>query len=489
MSTPFSFLKEIKSSEIITPALPIHPILDQLNGVLVIGKDGRTYRNGGAYPNNAIVGGNNTQKSGTITFQIAHMLWRIEEAIAFFIDIEATYSVERLAELYDSICGIKGEFMANVLNKRFFYFSRNDGWDGTKTHDFFKEMNAKVREELKTKKDAYIETPFLDSEGKPMKMIIPLIVAVDSVSEMHFERTSAEFQEGDVDEGGKKRTRDMVIGNNRRIVYEDADALGGPIGMVQLWTAQVVDTINMTGRPEEKESVFIRQGKKIKGPKSLMRIPQWGLEVIRGTVLKSGQEWMYPNPFGRDIFIDKDARENPDLMLYPLTCYRNKSGSSGGSFFFIASQSLGIQPGLTMFHALKSANMFGLEGSTQRQTCVLYPELSVQRTTVWEKTLIDEKFVRALAICYDLLDMANDPSIDNKYRINPTELYNLIIEQGLNWNDILEHTVDYWFTNKRINKHTLSTMELVKVALGERKAYWVPETPKEETKTTKADKK
>lgn len=51
----------------------------------------------------------------------------------------------------------------------------------------------------------------------------------------------------------------MVIGNQRRIVYEDCDVLGGALDFVQLWTAQVVDVINMTGRPQEKNlSLFVQ---------------------------------------------------------------------------------------------------------------------------------------------------------------------------------------------------------------------------------------
>lgn len=84
---------------------------------------------------------------------------------------------------------------------------------------------------------------------------------------------------------------------------------GWGIGLVELWTAQVVDVIDMTGRPQEKESVFIRPGKKLKGPKSLLRLPQTGYEIIKGSQLKNGQDWMYPDPYGKDVFIDKDAKK------------------------------------------------------------------------------------------------------------------------------------------------------------------------------------
>jgi len=488
--TPFTFLDTVESSDPIIPSLNVNPVSDILNGEFVVGKDGVTYLNGGAVRNNVNTGGSNTQKTGKTLEDVATVLWRIPTSVAFVKDIEATMSVKRIANMYDRLCGIPGEFMANVYNKRFFYFNKNDfnanpfnnpalkdnlsGVDGTWVHHFFKDLNTKVKEDIRAKKDVWIETPYVGVDGEVIKIINPILTFVDSISELHFHKVSAHFQEGDVDEGGEKRTRDMQIGNMRRIVYEDADNLGGEIGVYQWWTAQVVDVMNISGRPQEKESVFIRPGKKLKGPKSLLRLPQTGYEIIKGSAMKQGQEWMYPNPFGKDIIIDANAKENPDLLFYPFTIYRNKSGGSGGDFFFIGSQSLGVQIGLTMYHALKTGGMFGLEGSIISHWCVLYPELKVGRTTIWEKTLTDKKLYRALTICFQMAHMQNAwLDLDPKYRITPQELYAKIKEQGYDWNDILENTVDYWHTNPLIGKHSVSTMELLKIALGERKPYWI----------------
>lgn len=474
MSSPLQFIKSIKSSETILPCLNFSPIFDMINGGIVVGKDGISYLNGGISRNNAVVGGNNTQKTGMTVLAMSRTLIRFKHAIVLFFDIEATFDVPRLAKQIDREIGIEGYFNEKIMGKRFFYFNRNDGCDGGFVHDQFKGLAASIKEEIKSKNDIYLETPFLDSEKKPMKIIIPTIAVIDSISEMHFTKVSEHFQDGDVDEGGEKRTRDMAIGNLRRIVYEDADILGGQSGVFQFWTAQVADIINMTGRPLEKESVFIRQGKKIKGPKSLMRIPQTGHEIIRGSALKQGNEWMYPNPFGKDVVVDANARENPDLIMYTNSPYRNKSGLSGISLFFIGSQSLGIQEGLTMYHTLKTSGYYGLPGSNVSHACILYPDVKVGRTTIRKALVDDPKLVRAITIIYQLW-FANTfwLEMDNRYRISPEELYEKIKEKGLDWDDILENTVDYWFDNPDIEKKTVTTMELVKVALGEREPYWV----------------
>lgn len=474
MSSPFSFVKEVKSSNIIIPCFNFSPIFDLINGENVVGVDGVTYLNGGLCANNAVTGGNNTQKTGLTVLGMVRLLTRFQNSLVFFFDIEATFSVSRLEKMIDREMGVPGYFRDHILNKRFFYYSRNDSFDGSSVHNWFKETNKAIKQDIKDKKNVYMMTPYPGNDGEAIRVINPIMPVTDSISEMHFTKTALHFQEGDVDEGGAKKTRDMVIGNQRRIVYEDCDVLGGEVGMLQMWTAQVVDIINMTGQPLEKESVFIRQGKKLKGPKSLMRIPQTGYEIIRGSALKNGQEWMYPDPFGKDVFIDKDAKENPDLLSYSITPYRNKSGSSGGSFFFIGSQALGIQEGLTMYHAMKTSEMFGIEGNAVTHACVLYPECKVGRTTIRKKLLDDVKLYRALTICYQMWFMQTYwLAMDNKYRITPEKLYELIKEQGYDWNDILENTVDYWFDNPDIKKHSLSTMELLKIAIGERKPYWI----------------
>jgi len=473
MALPYEFLKDMKSADIVIPSINTNPITDMVTGEYLVGPDGITYLNGGAGRNNAIVGGNNTQKTGWLVENMAAILVRICTSVVFMKDVEATFMVKRLAERVDRMVGEEGYFYREIFNKRFFYFSSNAEMDGTSIHNFVKDYADKVKLAVKNKEDVYIITPYPDNEGKPLKILNPGVLVVDSISELQFNKVSEHFQDEDVDAGGTQNTRDMKIGNMRRIVYEDSNNLGGVAGMYQFWTAQVVDVINMTGKPLEKESVFIRQGKKLKAPKSLMRLPQIGFEIIRGSALKQGQEWMYPNPFGSDVVVDADARENPDLIYYSIVPYRNKSGSSGGNLFFIGSQSLGIQVGLSMYHSIKTSNQFGLEGGNSH-VCVLYPECKVGRTTIRKKLHDDAKLERAITICFQMWFMQYFwLGLDPKYRITPQELYTKIKDLGLSWDDILENTVDYWFINPDIKKKTVTTMELLKVALGEREAYWV----------------
>lgn len=476
-NSPFDFVETLESSSTIAIDLPTSPIFDMLNTEVVYGKHGEAYNNGGVSKNVAICGGNNTQKTGKLVLDIARVLIRFDKSIAFVCDIEDNFKVSRLAELVDREIGIPGYFNDKLKGKRFFYFSKSDiknPCDGNFVKAKFRDISAKVRAQYDKGDDIFLTTPIVDEKGEYVKIIVPILFAVDSISEMHFGKISQHFQEGDVDEGGEKRTRDLSIGNARRIVHEDADVLGAAAGIYQIWVAQTVSTINLSGRPEEKESVFIRPGKKLKGPKSLLRIPQIGHEIIKGSLLKEGNDWLYPNPLGRDVEINSDAKEVPDLMYYACQPYRNKAGMSGIMSFFIGSQSMGIQEGLTMYHVLKTSKYWGLDGSKISHWLPIYPECKLGRTTVWGKTLDDNKLVRALTIIYHLWFMRTfwfkQPA---EYRISPQELYEKVKARGLDWDDILENTVDYWFTNPDIKKVTVTTHELVRIAIGERDPYWI----------------
>lgn len=473
----FDFVETLESSSTIAVDLPFSPIFDLLNTEVVYGKHGEALNNGGLSKNTAVTGGNNTQKTGVCVLAIARTLYRFDKSLAFVCDIEDNFKVNRLAEAYDRECGIPGEFNAKIKGKRFFYFAKSDiknPCDGNFVKAMFRDVSSKVRGQLEKGDDIFMTTPIVDENGQQVKIIVPMLFVIDSISEMHFGKISQHFQEGDVDEGGEKRTRDLSIGNARRIVHEDADVLGSVAGFFQIWVAQIVDKLNLTGRPEEKESAFIRPGRKLKGPRSLLRIPQIAHEVIKGSLLKEGNEWMYPNPFGRDVEVSSDAKEVPDLMYYANQPYRNKAGMSGIMSFFIGSQSMGIQEGLTMYHVLKTSKYWGLDGSKISHWLPIYPDCKLGRTTVWGKTLEDKKLVRALTIIYHLWFMRTfwfkQPA---EYRLSAQELYEKIKARGLDWNDILENTVDYWFTNPDIKKVTVTTHELVRIAVGERDPYWI----------------
>lgn len=470
----FSFLEKVESSKAVHVNLNFSPLFDMVNGRYYRGIDNRSFLNGGITSNNAIVGGSNTQKTGMLVFAICRFLHRFPMGVVLYNDTESTLDLGRLADAVDKLFGIQDYFFDEILGKRFIYKTGNDEFDGTALHNFIKDAYKNFQQN-KDNPEMYLQTPLFDSEGKPIRMIVPIMVANDSLSDMRFNEASTKFTDGDVDEGGKKRTRDMEFGNLKRIVFEDSHHLGGIAGLRMWWVGQIADIINMDGKPLEKQSTFIRQGKKIaKCPKSILQLPSIGFEIIRGAPLKSENDWMYPNPLGRDVVINADARENPDLLLYTYSMFRNKGGSSGLQCSFIGSQSDGIQEGLSMYHILKTNNYFGLSiGSKVSHACDMMPNKKVGRTTIRNEINDDHQFYRAITVCFQMWFMQTYwLKLDHQYRMTPSELYDTLINKGYDVELLLSESVDYWHLNPAIEKKTVTTMDLLRVATGEQEIAW-----------------
>lgn len=465
----FKFTDKIETSETIVPGLNFSPLFDFNNGRFFIGKDDLSYCAGGLASDNAIVGGSNTQKTGMLVLAAKSFLLRYPQGIVIFGDTESTFDVGRLAEMVDAEVGEVGYFEREINKVRFYYQSANNGFDGGKIHNQIKDIyqNYLVLKKEKNK-DMFLDTVFYDKEGRLIKILTPILYLVDSLTDVRFNEVSARFQEGEIDEGGKKRTRDMEFGNMKRILFEDAHYLGGMAGMRLVWVGQTTDMINMDGRPQEKQSVFIRQGKKIaKCPKAILQLPQNGYEIIKGSPLKQEQEWKYPNPLGRDVIIGADARENPDLLSYNYTLYRNKGGTSGIGGHFLGSQSEGILEGLTMYDYLKSSDYFALEGNKTTHHCTFFPELKVTRKSVWHHSKTNHKFYRALTIAYHICRMQQTwLRLPDNYRMTPADIYQAIIDRGFSWDELLD-SVDYWHTNPDIDKPTITAHQILRLATGE----------------------
>lgn len=459
-----------QSSPMLHINLQLSPLFDVINASYYKGYNGRWYMNGGVTDNNAIVGGNNTQKTGRIIFEVVRFLKRFHRGIALYVDTESTLDINRVAKAVDKAFGEEGYFFTHIFNKRFIYKTKKDEFDGAEFHELIKNLYETYNTNKKDLKDEdFWETPFLGSDNKRMRVPYPLMIICDSLTELRFNRVIKSFTENAIDDGGKQNTRDMRLGNMKRILFEDISDWGAIIGAKIYWVGQVQDIINMDGKPLEKSSVFIRQGKKIaKCPRAILNQPHWGFEIIRGSALKNGdQDWLYPNPNGRDTVLI-DGKENPDLLYYTYSMFRNKGGNSGINLGFIGSQSEGIQEGLSMYHNLKNYNYWGLVGSKISHACQILPDVKIGRTTVRKSINEDYMLYRALTILYQMwFEQSFVITTPKRYIITPEELFNKINERGYDWEKILLNTVDYVHDDPTETRLTLSTRELIAIAIGE----------------------
>lgn len=487
MLSALNFLQSYGAESNLQIGLNVSPIFDLQTTSMIKGKDGVWYMNGGLMPINALAGGNNTQKTGRTVRDVASLLYRFPKAIILYGDTESTLDVSRLAESVDRLFGEEGYFEEHIEDKRFIYMPNSAGKDGTYYHNKVKEIyvtlqalsESKDKDDIAAYKELFFNTPFWSKKlGKYIEERQPILFICDSISETNFDDLMfKQFEDGDIDAGGKKRTRDMEIGNLRRILMSDVCTLGPRVGVRSYWIAQSADVINMDGKPKEKDSTFIRHNKKLQAPKAILKLPHIGVEIIRGQVLKqSDHSVTYPR--GKESTISSNAKSNPELVQYLTTVFRNKSGSSGGDISFIGSQEQGILENLSMYDTLKENKYFGLDGSAVRHTCSLMPDKSIMRTTVrdlLEGPDADPKLQRAVEIVYQYwYQVTFWDNFPENWKMTPAELYQKGVEVGLDWDDVLENTVYYWCDNPEIKKtkHTLTIFELMEILVNGKKPYW-----------------
>lgn len=486
MLPALNFIKDYGAESNLQIGLNVSPIFDLITTSMIKSHDNVWMMNGGMMPINALAGGNNTQKTGRTVKDVAVVLYRFCKSIVLYGDSESTLDVQRLGAEVDRLFGIPGYFEEHIEDKRFFYMPNSAGIDGTELHnrvlEIYKNITALSVSKDKAEKEAYeslfLETPYQSRKtNQRIKTHHPIVFICDSISEINFDKLMfKQFDEGDMDEGGKKRTRDMEIGNLRRILMNDVCTLGPRVGIRSYWIAQSADVINMDGRPKEKDSTFLRHNKKLAAPKAILKLPHIGIEIIKGTVLKQPDHSVF-YPRDKESQICSNAKSNPELVKYDTTTFRNKSGQSGGDLSFIGSQEQGILEYLSMYDTLKDNGYFALVGSAQRHQCALYPEVTLMRTTardLLEGENPNKKLQRAIEICYHLWYVQTFWSdFPREWRISPEELYKLLKEQEIDIDDILENTVYFWHDNHEfIKQKTLTIYELMEIAVNKKKPYW-----------------
>ncbi|AEV89703.1 putative UvsX [Pseudomonas phage OBP] len=487
MLTALNFLKDYGAESNLQIGLNVSPIFDMLTTSMIKGKDGVWYQNGGLMPINGLAGGNNTQKTGKTVKDVAALLFRFKSSVILYGDTESTLDISRLAEEVDRLFGEEGYFAENIEDIRFHYMPNSAGIDGTELHnkviEIYKTIHALSESKDKAEQEAYkqlfLDTPFWSAKAnKHVQVMQPILFICDSISEVLFDNLMfKQFDDGDMDEGGKKRTRDMEIGNLRRILMTDTCILGPRVGLRSYWIAQSADVINMDGRPKEKDSTFLRHNKKLAAPKAMLKLPHIGIEIIKGTVLKQ-TDHSVTYPRGKDSLTSTNAKSNPELVQYFTTVFRNKSGSSGGDIAFVASQAEGILVNLSMYDSLKENKYFGLDGSAVRHSCALLPDVSITRPTVRdmiEGPDANPKLQRAIEICWQLwYEQTFWDNFPEEWKITPAQLYEKGKERGLDWDDVLENTIYFWHDNHEvIKKHTLTIYELMEIVVGGKKPYWI----------------
>ena len=461
--------------------LNVGALLDIPTGKYVRGAKGESLMNGGLGLLTGVAGRGNTFKS---TFAHYMMLSAASKV--------ASSGIQPYMNTYDTEMNIDLTRL-NGFAQRFDVFKDRDLhhegiWSVTdKTihlgNEWFVLLKDFLRgEKIKNKRSYMFDTPFLDKDGKVLTTMFPTFGELDSISEFETADIEEIQNKNQLGESGGN-TIHMRAGLAKTRLLMELPGLCNSSAHYTIITAHV----GMEGPamaagpgniPPPKKLQHMRQGEKLKGvTDKFFFLPSAVWQTVNASLFNNQTTKGPEYPKTRT---DVDAGSQ-DLNLVTVKMLRNKSGPSGFVIPLIVSQREGILATLSEFHHIKETGRFGLEGNNTTYKLILYPKITIQRTTVRSDIDADPLFRRAIKITADLLQIKQYYK-ELPFEVPSVEDFYKKLEDEYGW-DLLLNTRDFWtFKNYEHPVPFLSTMDMLEMYHGLYIPYWYKPKKKGEAK-------
>lgn len=460
----------------------IGALLDIPTGTFVEGRHGERILNGGLAFLTGVVGIGNNFKSTFMHYMAVTAAARMgDNTTISTYDTEINVHEWHLTGLQDSIPELKG---ANLLENGRWSITDKTMYHGDQWYDEVKDfMQLKIKEKAKYS----LKTPFKNREGEELKILIPSILEVDSMSEFVTQDVIRMQDDNSLGESGAN-TVSMRQGLQKNRLLMEIPALSGGSYTYTLMTAHIGSEFNMDPRnPPPKKLQHLNGGQKLKGvPEKFTFVTNncwhcYNAAPLRNDTTKAPE---YP----RDS--DDDLKGDTDLNTVMVRNLRSKSGITGLSTPIIASQNEGILPSLTEFHYIKINKRWGLDGNDRNYNLCFCPDIALSRTQVRRKIENHPELRRGLNLAAEMLQMnLLWPDLAPQYVCTPQELYADLKEMGYDWKVLLA-TRGWWAP---IGVHDdipfLSTMDFLRMRTGEYIPYWFTAEQKSKIDLSKAKEK
>lgn len=339
-------------------------------------------------------------------------------------------------------------------------------------NNFFAKQKEHITDRAKNRKQHLVTTPFLDFEGKPIKIIRPEQVIIDSISAFPLDNVEAIYDKNEIGSSGINVEAMKSNGAKSQMIVQLSAlcAVGS-----QYWTlvAHVGDEIKIDAyAPSTRKLGFMKNGLKFKNCPE-----QYTFRMNNLYYITDCRPELHPKDKTSFYLYDKDdtMRDNPDLQLATIINFRGKGGISGLPFEVFVSQSEGVLFDLTAFHYLVGAN-YGYEGKGKPQKQLhLFPDISFTNNSLRTKFREEERLRRAVEITAELGLMSSLRMLPSSLLCDAQTLRDDLIKQGYKWEDLLDTRGWYTFAENEANveQNFLSTMDLLRMRAGLYKPYWM----------------
>lgn len=470
-----SYFNMMPSIPLIKPAMNVGCFFDIITGSYYIGKHGESILCGGAPNIFSIAGPGNSFKSVLAHYVTMSLAERYSSYQCSVYDSESSFTYRRLKRLsrrFPKMSQVDhGNETMNPEDIKFTITSASEMM-GDKYFDIIKKMyDAKIKE----KKALLLATPFVNGKGDFIEIMRPTGSVIDSLSQLEVSSLNEATVDVNLigDSGNNMIYAKTAIAKKQLI---GASLTMGESGsMYFLFVAHVGDEFPPINQyqPKQHKLTHAKKGSKITGTtKAFEFINQVVYEIQNVSIMNNKEKntgVLYPKGD-----LDKED-DTADLLVITAKPIRNKLGPSGVPLDFIVSQREGLLPHLSQFHLCKLED-FGIVGNNTTYAMALYPECKLQRTTVRTKIDDDYKLRRVMEITSEMLLMKQLWDDVDDIMCDPEVLHADLIEQGYDWNVLLE-TRGYWVfeEDKDGELPFLSTMDLLLMRLGKYKPYWLEE--------------
>lgn len=446
------------------PKINIGAGFDIPTGSYLKGKNGENILNGGLSYLTGVVGGGNMFKSTIMWYMLLSALNRIGASKGLVYDTEISLQMSRMIQLAQHMDRIGGGQDIEALKK--LVLTNAVVYSGNKFYDVLTQV-TRYRET--NPKDFMLDSPFIDELGAFIKLHVPYLVGMDSLSNFTADAVVKIQEENEIGESGRnmEAMRGSLIKTQMLMELPTLTAGSGTYMMMSahMGKAHQLDSY----APNSKELQHMKQDLKLKNaPEKFKFLTNNCWWTKAASVMERDKTPEFP----RDS--DDNLKGDTDLNLISLVNLRGKSGMTGIPLELVVSQTEGVLPGLTALKMMKTFK-FGLGGNDRTYFNMLMPNENIQRTTARSKLQSNAKLARAFEITMEMCQIYNLwHDFDSRLVIAPDEVYAKIKEKGYDWDQLLD-TRGYWVFNNESKEHKpfLSTKDILEMAVGDYKPYWL----------------
>ncbi len=441
-------------------------LLDIPTGSYVTGVHGESILNGGLGLVTAVAGRGNSFKTVISLFFLLTLLDRYikTQALVYETEMSLTYlRIHTLAMQFLRLASLDLKDADRLL------LTDRTLYSGEKYYELLKSIAAKKNE---NKKEYTYTTPFVDKDGKNVKMLIPTATMIDSFSQFVTNSVIKMQEKGEIG-SSDRNTEGLRDAHAKNQLIVELPTFTASNGVYVVLTVHAGDDLQLDPyAPSKKKLAFMKNGIKLKNIPEKLTFLSANLWIVVSTSVLHNKDKLpeYPKHAQDDLVGDTD------LMLITMTNTRGKSGGSGLPVELVVSQSEGVKVGLSEYHYIKTNDKFGIGGDDRNFYLDFYPDVKLTRKNIRGKIESDPLLKRALEITSELCQLFNyHTNVPHKLLCTPKTLFEDLRTRGFDTNALL-NTRGYWLPEGETSKEALpflSTLDLLRMREGTYVPYWM----------------